>query len=319
MISSKQTAPVPESETPLPHYLVLLILLGVLALLPACRAEQPAAPIQLSRLEPLPVAPLDEVKPLHVAVASIISPQGTVDSYALLLDYLEARLGRPVELVQRRTYDEVNDLLERGEVDLAFVCTSAYIAGQRDFGMQLLVAPQVNGETVYHSTLIVPAGSPAREMADLRGAVFAFTDPISTSGRNYPLYLVQELGETADSFFERTFYTYSHDDAIRAVAQGVADGAAVDSLVYAFAVAREPALGKQTRVIHTSPAFGMPPVVTGPHIRPQQAAELQAVLLEMDEDPAGRQALAAAGFEAFVLVEDERYDTVRSLATTVNE
>lgn len=316
MISLKKTPHVPEPGTPLPHYLVLLVLL---ALLPACRAEQPAALIQLSRLEPLPVAPVDEVKPLRVAVAAIISPQGTVDSYTLLLDYLKARLGRPVELVQRRTYDEVNDLLERGEVDLAFVCTSAYIAGERDFGMQLLVAPQVNGETVYHSTLIVPAGSPARDMADLRGAAFAFTDPISTSGRNYPLYLVQQMGETADSFFERTFYTYSHDDAIRAVAQGVADGAAVDSLVYEFAVAREPELGKQTRVIHTSPAFGMPPVVTGPHTRPQQAAELQAVLLEMDEDPAGRQALAAAGFEAFVLVEDERYDTVRSLATTVNE
>lgn len=319
MISSKKTAAVPEPGTPLPHTLVLLILLGLLALLPACRAEQPAAVIQLSRLEPLPVAPVDEVKPLRVAVAAIISPRGTVDSYTLLLDYLGARLGRPVELVQRRTYDEVNDLLEGGEVDLAFVCTSAYVAGERDFGMQLLVAPQVNGETVYHSTLIVPAGSQAGEMADLRGAVFAFTDPISTSGRNYPLYLVQQMGETAESFFERTFYTYSHDDAIRAVAQGVADGAAVDSLVYAYAVAREPELGNQTRVIHTSPPFGIPPVVTGPHTRPQQAAELQAALLEMDEDPAGRQALAAAGFEAFVLVEDERYDTVRSLATTVNE
>jgi phosphonate transport system substrate-binding protein len=315
MISS-QTAHVPESGTTLPHYLVLLVLL---ALLTACRQEQPAGLIQLSALEPLPVAEVGEVKPLRVAVAAIISPQGTVDSYTELLDYLESRLGRPVELVQRRTYGEVNDLLASGDVDLAFVCTSAYIAGARDFGMQLLVAPRVTGRTVYHSLLIVPAESTAREMADLRGRVFAFTDPISTTGRNYPLFLVHEMGETEGSFFERTFYTYSHDDAIRAVAQGVADGAAVDNLVYEFAVAREPELGERTRVIHTSPPFGMPPVVTGPHTRPQLAAELQALLLEMDGNPEGRAALASAGFDGFGLVGDASYDTVRSLAALVNE
>ena len=62
-----------------------------------------------------------------------------MDSYAELLDYLETRLGRPVELVQRRTYDEVNDLIASEEVDAC--AASAYIAGERDFGMQLLVAP----------------------------------------------------------------------------------------------------------------------------------------------------------------------------------
>jgi phosphonate transport system substrate-binding protein len=297
---------------------LLLILLLLAVALPACRAQE-SPQIRLSALEPLPVAEDNELKPLRVAVAAIISPQGTVDSYTELLDYLEARLDRPVELVQRRTYDEVNDLLASGDVDLAFVCTSAYIAGARDFGMQLLVAPEVSGRTVYHSLLIVPVDSTAQEMADLRGSVFAFTDPISTTGRNYPLFLVQEMGETGASFFERTFYTYSHDDAIRAVAHGVAGGAAVDNLVYEFAIAREPELGERTRVIHTSPPFGMPPVVIGPHTRPQLAAELQALFLEMDDSPEGRAALASAGFDGFGLVDDASYDTVRSLAALVDD
>lgn len=292
-------------------FLFLLALL--LLLLPACRANPPAALINLSRLEPLRAAPSDEVQPLRVAIAAIISPQGTVDSYTPLLNYLSLRLDRPVELVQRRTYAEVNQLVEHGDVDLAFVCTSAYVAGRREFGMQLLAAPRVQGETVYHSLLIVPTNSSARELADLRGKVFAFTDPISTSGRNYPVALLQALGETPETFFARTFYTYSHDDAIRAVARGVADGAAVDSLVYAYAVGRDPQLGRQTRIVHTSQAFGMPPVVTGPGLRPQLAAELQTLLMEMHEDADGRAALAAAGFDAFVPIEDAAYDSVRRL------
>lgn len=102
----------------------------------------------------------------------------------------------------------------------------------------------MDGGTVDYSVLIVPADSPARTMADLRGKVFAFTDPMSNTGRTYPTYLVRQLGQTPETFFARTFFTYSHDDAIHAVADGLADGAAVDSLVYDFAVARDPALGE---------------------------------------------------------------------------
>jgi phosphonate transport system substrate-binding protein len=257
------------------------------------------------------------VVPLRVAVGAVTSPQGTVDSYAPLLDYLERKLQRPVELVQRRTYAEVNDLIATGYVDVGFVCTSAYVAGQRDFDMQLLVAPEVEGETVYYSVLIVPAASEAYSMDDLRGKVFAFTDPMSNTGHNYPRYLVQQLGETAESFFARTFFTYSHDDAIRAVASGLADGAAVDSLVYDYAIQREPELAQRTKIIHRSEPFGIPPVVAGPQTRPQIAAEVRDLLIGMAADPEGRNVLNGLNIDRFVTVEDRIYDSVRQLETQV--
>lgn len=286
-----------------------------LLLLSACTptpAIQPAAIVNLTNLQPLPTPSVSET-PLRVAVAAVISPKGTVESYSALLNYLGEKTGRPIELVQRRTYLEINDLLETGKVDLAFVCTSAYIVGSDDFGMELLAAPQVNGETVYYSNLIVPANSPARDMADLKGKVFAFTDPISLTGRAYPTSLVQQLGATPENFFQRTFFTYSHDEAIYAVANGLADGAGVDSLIYDYALARDPSLAQKVKVIHVSPPFGIPPVVVNPNLRPQIKAELQAILLEMASDPAGQDALAAIGVDAFVLVDDTVYAPVRSL------
>ena len=291
----------------------------VLLMVTSCGSGTQAYPqITLSDLEPLPAIDNSaDVAPLRVAIAAIISPQGTAESYTPLLDYLGTKLGRPVELVQRRTYAEVKDLIEQEEVDLAFVCTKIYVMGHRGLGMELLAAPQMQGETVYHSVLIVPAESPAQSMADLAGLVFAFTDPLSFSGRTYPTYLVQQLGETPATFFERTLYTYSHDDAIRAVAEGLADGAGVDSLVYDFALSREPELGQSTRIIHRSPAFGMPPVVVHPSIRPKLKAQLQEILLQMADDPQGRVALTVAGFDRFVLVEDDDYDSVREFEQRV--
>jgi phosphonate transport system substrate-binding protein len=299
--------------------LVVTLYLGVVAVWVAVNLVQAEELpyVDLSQREPLPAVAQAEVIPLRLAVAAVISPQGTFESYSALAAYLSEKLGRPVELVQRRTYAEVNDLIENGEVDVAFVCTSAYVIGQRDFGMELLAAPQVNGKITYQSWLITPVESAAQNLSDLAGKTFAFTDPWSNSGRMYPTAMVKKLGETPETFFGRTFFTYSHDDAIRAVANGVADGAAVDSLVYQYAVARQPELGQKTKIIHRSPNFGIPPVVTSPHLRPQIRAELQNILLNMAADPAGQAALDILDIDRFVLVGDHLYDSVRELEAQV--
>lgn len=291
---------------------ILLFLILLVSCSPIPQTEI-SGHVDLNDLQPLPTPEGYEAVPLRVAVAAVLSPKGTVESYSPFLNYLEEKLNRPIELIQRRTYLEINDLIEHGEVDLAFVCTSAYVEGQATFGMELLVAPQVNSKTTYNSYLIVPVSSKAKEMSDLRGKVLAFTDPISLSGRVYPTYLVQELGFTPEEFFGRTFYTYSHDEAIRAVASGVADGAAVDSLVYEYAVSRDPSLAEKVKVIHTSPDFGIPPVVVSPYIRPQVKAELQALFLGMGDDSAAQEALSAIGVDRFVLIDDSAYDSARAL------
>jgi phosphonate transport system substrate-binding protein len=292
--------------------ILILLALIVVACSPPPQTEV-AGNVDLNNLQPLPTPDGHAAVPLRIAVAAVISPEGTIQSYSPILQYLEEKLNRPIELVQRRTYLEVNDLIERGEVDVAFVCTSAYVEGHDTFGMELLAAPQVNGKTVYNSVLIVSSSSPAKNMSDMRDKVFAFTDPISLSGRVYPTYLVHQLEYTPEEFFAHTFFTYSHDEAIRAVASGVADGAAVDSLVYEFAIARDPSLADKIRVIHRSPDFGIPPVVISPFTRPQVKADIQNLLLGMANDPNAQDALVSIGVESFVVIDDGAYDGVREL------
>lgn len=297
------------------RFLILILMLFLTGCTSAALSE--AAFVHLNDLQPLPTPIESEVRPLRVAIAAVISPQGSAESYAPLLEYLSQQLDRPVERVQRRTYSEVNELVRNGEVDLAFVCTSAYLSGSKEFGMQLLAVPQVNGETVYHAQVVVPASSTAQSFEDLRGSIFAFTDPMSLTGRMYPLFLLQQMGETPEKFFSRTFFTYSHDDAIYAVAQGLADGASVDSLVLDFAVKRDPVLLEQIRIFQTSEPFGMPPVVVGPQIRPQLLAELQTLLVEMHMDPVGLSALQMLDYDQFVLADPQDYRSAMQLDEAV--
>lgn len=301
----------------MPRFIIITLLF---ILLVGC-SSPPVVPaagfVDLNQLQPLPTPLQQDVHPLKVAIAAVISPQGTAESYAPLLDYLSARLNRPVERVQRRTYAEVNELLRSGEVDLAFVCTSSYLMGKREFNLQLLAAPQVNGEVVYRAQIIVPAKNSTQDFSDLRGKVFAFTDPISFTGRVYPTYLLQTLREQPETFFSRTFFTYSHDDAIGAVADGVADGASVDSLVLDFALKQTPELAQRIRIIHTSPPFGMPPVVVSPDLRPQTRADLETILLNMHLDKDGLAALQTLGYDRFVRVSIEDYQSAEQIEAQI--
>jgi phosphonate transport system substrate-binding protein len=265
---------------------------------------------------PTPTPPPGE-PPLRVAVAAILSPQTTSHSYDPLLAYLEQHTGRPVELVQRSTYAETNELIRTHQVDLAFVCTGAYVRGEREFGMELLAVPEVNGQPTYRSYVIVPASNPAHALEDLRGSVFAFTDPLSLSGYLVPLYAISVLGESPDEFFARTLFTYSHENSIRAVAEGWVDGGGVDSLVYEAMTTEEQFYAEQTRVIWRSEPYGAPPVVVHPDLDPALKEQLREALLTMEGSETGREALAALGVDRFVPGEETWYDSARVVLETV--
>ena len=265
--------------------------------------------IQLDKLDPLPLPKTsihDDI--IRVAVAAILSPTGTIDSYTPLLTYLEKALGKPVKLVQRKTYQEINELLSRGSVDVAFVCTGAYIEGIKKDIMSILVVPKINGRLTYQSFIIVQATSPYQRFEDLQGKIFAFTDPMSNTGYFYPLSLLRKKGGTPESYFNRTLFTYSHDHSINAVADGVADGASVDNLILEHAQRRNPKLVNHIKVIWESEEFGIPPVVVPKQLEEEKRRIFEKLFLDIHNHEAGRRALEALGIEKFVKPDLALYD-----------
>ncbi len=293
--------------------------LVVISLLLGCAGSAPLKKVSLKNgSQDVAAKPFQPGKTaLRVAIAGVISPKETFRTYDRLLDYFGEKLDRPVQLVQRSTYGEINELLRSGNVDLAFVCSAAYVEGNRTFGMELLVVPEILGLTTYHSYVIVPGDSLARQVQDLKGKTFAFTDPLSNSGRLAPTYMLLQMGETPESFFSKYVFTYSHDNSIKAVAEKLVDAAAVDSLVYDFHAVRNSPLTARTRVIWKSPPYGSPPVVVHPEINPQLKVQLRDVLLGMDQDPVGKGILDDLMIDRFVVADAQAYESIRSMDAKV--
>jgi phosphonate transport system substrate-binding protein len=292
----------------------VLLAVTAAALLPAIvgcpSSSYPEINVDLASSRP---APTGVQKPrasvLRFSVAAMQSPQDTFAAYSRLFKRLEAKLELDIELVQRRTYQEINELLATGQLDAALVCTGGYVdLDRRSPGsVEVVAVPVVHGQTTYRSYVIVPAGSATHDVADLRGKRFAFTDDLSLSGFGYPSHLLRMMGADAGTFFGSVTFTHSHDRSIDAVVKGVVDGAAVDSLIYHELVRSSPEVRTATRVIHRSPPYGVAPVVVSTRLRPERRAAIRDALLHLHEDPEARAALALVGFDRFSAPEPALY------------
>jgi len=213
----------------------------------------------------------------------------------------------------------MDSLLEQGEVDVAFICSAPYVRNREKFGVELLVAPSVNGRPSYHSYIIVHKDSSLKSFADLKGKVFAFTDPKSNTGKLYPAYLLRNMHSTPERYFKRHMYSYSHNKSIELVAKHVVDGAAVESLVYEYMIKTGSPYARQTRIIKRSPPYGTPPVVATRYVDPALRERIRDAFLTMNKSERGKAILGAMMIDGFVRIADTAYDPIRKMERAVDE
>ena len=297
--------------------LLVAISLVFLATVVACGVKEDLPQINMADREQVPLIsdePLGD-QPLKVAVAAMISSKESIIYYEHLLEYLGRELNRPIQIIQRKTYEEVNDLLLENQVDFAFICTYAYVLGKEE-GLELVAAPQVAQQKTYQNYMIVHKNSQIESFEDLKGKKFAFTDPLSFTGRLYALHKLQQMGYSPEEFFSETIYTFSHDNSIRAVYRGLVDGASIDGLILEYLYTLDQKFYDNIKIIHKSEGFGMPPVVMPPgnELLKQQ---LQAVFTNMHLKEESKDILDNLLIDKFFIPQEDDYQSVCLISSAV--
>ncbi len=251
--------------------------------------------------------------PIRFGLTSVVVQENLrfLDRWA---EHLSAKIGRPVEFVRRRSYREITDLLESGGLEFAWICGYPFIQKRDPEFLTLLAVPVYRGEPLYHSFIIVHRDSPHSKLEDLRGGVFSFSDPESNSGFLYPQSVLAAQGETPESFFRQTFFTFNHAETIEAVAEQVADGGAVDSYIWEYLRTYRPELTEKTRVIMRSPKFGFPPLVSRLGVDASIVSRMKTALAEMESDPEGQKFLDGLKLDRFGDFSPSLFDNIRRMA-----
>lgn len=214
--------------------------------------------------------------------------------------YLEKETGYAIELITRRTYQEVTALLVSGQLDAAWICGYPFVQYREQ--LELVAVPDWNGKPLYQSYLIVATDRSATTFEDLSGDIHAFSDPDSNSGYLVTRTLLFERGLDPEVFFRKTMFTYGHRNVIRAVASGLAQSGSVDGYVWEVMREIEPDLVARTRPLRKSEWLGFPPVATSRALaRTPRITALKTALLSMAAKGEGQKVLRMlrlTGFEA---------------------
>ena len=239
-----------------------------------------------------------------------------VDTDLVLLKAIErelsSRLGRPVVLIKRRTYQEIMAMLLTGQVTAAWICGYPFVRFRDQ--LSILVTPLYKGVPLYQAYFIARPDLAGDMLESFRGRSHAFSDPDSNSGWLVTRHLLAEAGSTPDSFFSRTFFTYGHRNVVRAVAAGLADCGSVDGYVWDVLSEREPELAGQTRVVLRSAPMGFPPIACLAAARGKPLVEMLGETLRgLSRDTSGRAVLELLRLDGFATAQASLYDTIDAM------
>lgn len=226
-----------------------------------------------------------------------------------LRSYLSKKMGGPIELVTRRTYQEITALLLSGQVHSAWICGYPYVQYRSE--LDLVATPLWLGRPLYQSYLIVGRDRPVDNWTGLRGDIHAFSDPNSNSGFLVTRTLLAKNGLLPEQFFSRVFFTYGHRNVIRAVSKGLAQSGSVDGYVWEVVRQTEPALVEGTKVIRRSEWLGFPPVASAKTLaRDERVRRFQDALVTMNEDEEGNEVLEMLRLDGFAMTEPSLFDPI---------
>jgi phosphonate transport system substrate-binding protein len=284
--------------------------------MPSRRPTRRSFLLQAAALATLPSLALGaEALPLRIGLTPVFLDD-QINFLARWRAWLEDRLGRDVIFVQRGNYREIVDLVLGGKLDFAWICGYPYVRHRHE--LKLVAVPLWHGKPLYQSYLIVPADdTKSRSLLDLRGKIFAYSDPDSNSGYLYPRYSLTMHGENPANFFARTFFTWAHRKVVEVVGVGLANGGAVDGYVWEALAISHPQLTGATRIIERSPLLGHPPIVARPNIPQHELERFRAALVTMDKDIQGAELLEQLHLDGFVESSPALFDDIARMAKVV--
>ncbi|NVK98790.1 phosphonate ABC transporter substrate-binding protein [Ruegeria pomeroyi] len=171
-----------------------------------------------------------EITEFRIGILGGENAQDRLNSNECLREKAEDLLGVETKLFAPADYNGVIQGLLGGTIDMAWLGASGYAKtylSDPEAVEPILVKVNNDGGYGYYSIGFARKDSGITSLADMKGKVFGFGDPNSTSGFLIPsIEIPQETGATMTSgdYFGEVKFTGGHEQTIVAVGNGEVDG-----------------------------------------------------------------------------------------------
>jgi ABC-type phosphate/phosphonate transport system substrate-binding protein len=242
-----------------------------------------------------------------------VSPQAAV-SWRSLLGGLCELAGVDVVLVDHAQPAPIAALWERTDQAAVFMCGLPFSrAAPRPWVIAAPVPspPEYRGEPCYWSDLVVREDSPFRSTRDTFGHRIAFTTPDSQSGYAAALSHFMACADRFPLFGEILAPQITPLGVLRAVLEGTADTAPIDS--YALELLRkfQPDLTSRLRSVGRTSSTPIPLLVASSQTSEETVAALRAAFAQAHRQDAAREHMQQLLIERFVCPDGASYEALR--------
>lgn len=175
------------------------------------------------------VAGAQDITEFRIGILGGENAQDRMTSNECYRAKVEELLGVPTKLFTPADYDGVIQGLLGGSIDMAWLGASAYAKAyltNPEAIEPIMVKTNVDKSFGYYSIGFARKDSGITSLEDMKGKVFAFGDPNSTSGYLIPaIEIPQQTGATmeSDDYFGEVKFVGGHEQTIVAVANGDVD------------------------------------------------------------------------------------------------
>jgi len=218
-------------------YLLLAVTLIFAFVLSACQpaatpTPEPAAPVEAPTEAPKPTEPPAEPTavpepevgspehPIKVLFVPSVDAQVIVSGGQVMADALNKATGMTFEVTVATSYAATIEEMGASPKDtIGFIPALGYVFASELCGVDVSFKAVRRGFDVYWAQILVARDSDIKELKDLNGKKWGYTDPGSTSGYMVPLAMFQDMGITPGESVE----TGGHPQAVKAVYNGEVD------------------------------------------------------------------------------------------------
>lgn len=259
---------------------------------------------EMSRFRFYDVSALDLIT---FGVVPVESPSEMFQRFNPLMEYLNGRLGKRVELKVASSFSEAVSDLCSGVTQICYMTPSTYIRARKSGEVGVIAMALRDGRKSHHAAIIAGERSGIGRVEDIRGKSFAFGDINSTSSYIVPRHMLHEAGIRMDGL---RYYNHlgTHDDVAKAVIAGDFDAGGVMERVAVRYAARGLKVVSYSREI---PEFS---ICAGPSLAERDERVLREALMELNgEHPRASEVLRSidSHYTGFAAATDEEFDGVR--------
>jgi len=228
-----------------------------------------------------------------------------------LVQFLQKKLGIPVEIKTANDYAGVITAMQFKHVDFAYFGPKSYVEAAKRANAEAFVIEQSrDGSSGYYGLIITKKGSGLKTMKDIQGKVFAFTDPNSTSGTLVPsVYFYKDLKIDPEKYFSKVVYSGSHEASMIAVKNGKVAAASTNDIDMARGDGKRWNAKEDFEIIWKSKLIPASPIAYRKDLPPSLKKALKDAFLAYN-DPVGLEKLK---LKAYVEGSDELFDPIRDM------